>query len=140
MATYGEWCHDWSLPPDMEDRERARWRTPDSSAQRLVAVVGGEIVGVSVLKQTPVAVLSLLMVDPAVWGTGVARCLHDRTLRDVACSTKAVRLTVPEGNGRARRFYEKNDWQRSAATPSTHPWLDIPMLEYERTVPRAASG
>ena len=135
MATYSEWCPGWSLPLDMEVRERARWRTDDSPSQRLVACLGEQIVGVSVWKRASIAVLSLLMVAPSVWGTGVAPGLHNRTLRDAARSANAVRLTVPEGNGRARRFYEKNGWQRTSAAPLTHSWLGISMLEYARDLP-----
>jgi len=131
MGTYSDWCPDWSLPHDMEARERVRWRAADSSSQRLVACVGERVVGVSVSKRAPIAVLSLLMVAPMAWGTGVAARLHDRALQDAAaCSSIAIRLTVPEGNGRARRFYEKNGWRRTSATAQTHSWLGLPMLEY----------
>ncbi len=133
MGTYSDWCPGWSLPHDMEARERARWQADDSSLQRLVACLGEQIVGVSVSKRAPIAVLSLLMVAPCVWGTGVATGLHYRALQDAAtCSSNAIRLTVPEGNGRARRFYEKNGWQRTSAAPQIHSWLRLPMLEYTR--------
>jgi GNAT superfamily N-acetyltransferase len=130
MGTYSDWCPGWSLPHDMEARERARWRAGDPSSQRLVACVGERVVGVSVSKQAPIVVLSLLMVAPMAWGTGVAARLHDRALRNAA--TRSIRLTVPEGNGRARRFYEKNGWRRTSAEARTHSWLGLPMLEYAR--------
>jgi GNAT superfamily N-acetyltransferase len=133
MSTYSDWCPGWSLPRDMEARERARWRTGDSSSQRLVACVGERVVGVSVSKQASIAVLSLLMVAPTAWGTEVAARLHDCVLREAAArSSIAIRLTVPEGNGRARRFYEKNGWQRTSMAARTHSWLGLPMLEYAR--------
>lgn len=132
MGTYSDWCPGWSPPHDMEARERARWRASDSSLHRLVVCVGEQVVGVSVSKQGPSAVLSLLMVAPTAWGTGVAAGLHDRALRDTAASS--IRLTVPEGNGRARRFYEKNGWRRTSAAARTHSWLGLPMLEYARDV------
>jgi GNAT superfamily N-acetyltransferase len=130
MVTYGDWCPDWELPHDMEARERARWRASDSSLQRLVVCVDERVVGVSVSKRAPIAVLSLLMVAPMAWGTGVAMRLHDRALRDA--DARSIRLTVPEANGRARRFYEKNGWRRTSARAQTNAWLGLPMLEYAR--------
>lgn len=133
MSTYSDWCADWLLPHDMEARERDRWRADDLVSHRIVAYMGERIVGVSVWMQAPTAVLSLFMVSPSVWGAGVASALHDRTLREATTpSSTVMRLTVPEGNRRARRFYERNRWQEKSVLPKIHPWLRLPMLEYER--------
>lgn len=136
MDTYSNWCPSWSPPPDLEARERTRLRADDSASQRVVACLDERVVGVSVWKRAPIAVLSLLMVAPSAWGVWVAGALHERALRDAATSpSKAIRLTVPEGNGRARRFYEKNRWQKIAVPPQIHPWLRFPMLQYARRLP-----
>jgi ribosomal protein S18 acetylase RimI-like enzyme len=61
-------------------------------------------------------VFSLLMVDPESWGAGVGSALHNLALRGMAeHGLQAARLTVPEGNIRAQRFYERNGWRRTAA-------------------------
>lgn len=133
MDTYRTWCSGWTLPHDLEGRERERWRTDSPASQRVVACLEEGVVGVSVWSEAPVAVLSLLMVAPSAWETGVAVALHDLTVRDAAaCSATTIRLTVPERNTRARRFYEKRGWQRTSSAPEIHPWLGMAMLEYTR--------
>jgi GNAT superfamily N-acetyltransferase len=55
--------------------------------------------------------LSTLFALPENHGTGAAQAFHDQllvTLTEAACRT--VRLWVPEGATRARRFYERNGW------------------------------
>ena len=56
--------------------------------------------------------LAALYVEPARWGTGVARALHDAALAHLrACGVAEARLWVLEGNARARRFYERGGWR-----------------------------
>ena len=68
-----------------------------------VAEVDGRIAGWSAVEAGE---LSILYVDPAAWGTGVATAL----LRE-AEAAGATYLWTLEGNARARRFYERQGWE-----------------------------
>ena len=58
---------------------------------------------------TPALHLRMLFVMPPYWGTGVARELHD--LAVAAMGGEDARLFTPEGQARARRFYEREGWR-----------------------------
>lgn len=68
------------------------------------------------------------------WGTGLASHFHDALLDATAQAhgTPTLTLRVFEENRRARRFYEKHDWQPTGRTSRTtfppHPLL----LQYGR--------
>jgi GNAT superfamily N-acetyltransferase len=135
MVTYERWCPGWPSPTDVEDRERARWHTRDPVATWLVACMTERVVGVIRWVGGEPATLSLLMVDPEFWNAGVGSALQADALHGMAHDgSQTVRLTVPEGNGRARRFYERHGWRKTDAPPRAHPWLGLHMLEYARSV------
>jgi GNAT superfamily N-acetyltransferase len=80
-----------------------------------------------------IAHLGHLFVRPEHWGSGVATQL-------LACAARAagargfdlMRLFVPVGQARARRFYER---ERFASTGEPFdPGLGLPVLEYQRSL------
>lgn len=135
MDTYQQWCPGWRAPANVANRERARWRAEDHTARWLVAHHKQSITGIARWAMSEPAVLSLLMVDPRNWRVGVGSALHDHALGEMnEGRLRRVRLTVPEANLRARRFYERHGWCQSDAAPEHHRWLNLPMLEYTRQV------
>jgi RimJ/RimL family protein N-acetyltransferase len=68
---------------------------------------------------------------PETWGSGLATWLHDALVGTYPPGVRRLRLWVFEGNGRARRLYEKLGWTATGARSRTsyppHPRL----LEYE---------
>jgi GNAT superfamily N-acetyltransferase len=131
MDTYQQWCPSFRTPADVEDRERARWRLEGSQARWLVARQRERIVGAARWVSDAPAVLSLLMIHPQSWQRGAGSALHQRVLSEISIhGLPSVRLTVPEANLRARRFYERHGWHRTPTAPAPHPWLGFCMLEY----------
>jgi GNAT superfamily N-acetyltransferase len=55
--------------------------------------------------------LYALYVHPDRWGTGVGQLLIEQAHEALAGTCEEARLTVLVGNGRARRFYERNGWE-----------------------------
>ena len=69
------------------------------------------------------------------WGTGIAQTAHDAVIEVMRHShLQLAWLRVFMGNGRARRFYEKNGWrptgERSRSSFAPYPEL----LRYERSI------
>lgn len=69
------------------------------------------------------------------WGTGMAQTAHEaviETMRQAQVQLAWLRVFV--GNGRARRFYEKNGWRltRERSRSSFAPYPEL--LRYERTI------
>jgi GNAT superfamily N-acetyltransferase len=132
LESYHRWSGGWVAPADLDEHERVRWRSRDP-AKWLVALLGMRVVGVCRWVEGESPTLSLLMVEPGSWGAGVGSALHARALASMAASgARSARLTVPEGNLRARCFYERNEWCRTATPVRLHEWLDLPMVEYAR--------
>ncbi len=78
--------------------------------------------------------LMQLFVRRTHWGTEVARVLHAAVLEDAARrGFEEVRLFTPTGQGRARRFYEREGW-REVATVDETP-LGFPIVEYRIACP-----
>lgn len=135
MATYTDWCPGFRAPADGPRRERARLRTAGSEVTWLLARRDERIIGVSRWVLGDPATLSLLMVAPSSWGSGVGSALHDRALSEMTMAGLGdARLTVPLGNLRARRFYRRLGWRQTSAPPTTHTWLGLQMLEYARAL------
>jgi RimJ/RimL family protein N-acetyltransferase len=93
--------------PYPDDAVRERWRAFPGAV--LVAEQDGAAVGLAAFADCR---LHGLYVLPAVWGTGVARALHDSVLAALPDCAE-VKLWVLEDNRRARRFYEKHGWRRN---------------------------
>ena len=78
-------------------------------SQTTVAVVGGEIVGFSMVVSDEV---EQLYVDRAQRGTDIAPMLLRHAERSIATAGFDVAwLAVVAGNRRARRFYEREGWR-----------------------------
>jgi len=80
--------------------------------------------------------LGHLFVRPRYWGTGAARqLLAHATSAAAASGFTAMRLFVPAGQARARRFYAR-EWFVAVGDPFD-PGIGLPVIEYRRPlVPR----
>ena len=69
------------------------------------------------------------------WGDGLARAAHDAVLGSMrAVGVERARLRVFTGNGRGRRFYEKQGW-RPTGERSRSSFPPCPeLLTYERSL------
>ena len=115
---------------------RARWTAEIADpavAAYVVDDAGGRLVGFAATRDD-----ELLHFGTAVqtWGNGLAAAVHDEVLRRLAASgVSLARLSVFEGNTRARRFYTRLGWRQTSRRRRTtfppHPVL----LEYERDLP-----
>lgn len=118
-------AYDGSLAPDVvaeevekrRDFDWARGIEADTSAVLVAVDDNGTVLGVV---QTDEELppprdrpeITMLYVDPAAWGTDVARELLAAGLRWIAeRGHLEARLRVVEEHGRARRFYERERWQ-----------------------------
>jgi GNAT superfamily N-acetyltransferase len=75
--------------------------------------------------------LGHLFVKPAYWGTGAATQLLARATNAAATSGfTAMRLFVPVGQARARRFYAREGF--IAVSEPFDPGHELPVIEYQR--------
>lgn len=84
----------------------------------------GDVVGVVLAGPDPddpdIAHLSRLYVDPGQWGAGIGTELHRAAVVDLADrGFPAATLWVPEGNSRARRWYERLGWGQTHRRKAT---------------------
>jgi diamine N-acetyltransferase len=76
--------------------------------------------------------LWLLFVRTSLWGSGLATELHTRALEEAARrGFTAMRLFTPAGQGRARRFYEREGW-KIAGDPFDDTEFGMALVEYRR--------
>jgi GNAT superfamily N-acetyltransferase len=112
----------------------------DPEVHCTVARAGGTVVGqVTVLPaaRAPHPVddrglghFSNLMVRPDLWGSGLAHALHEAAVTGARDRGLArLRLFVAEGQSRARRFYEREGWER-AGEAFDDPVPGLRMVEY----------
>jgi ribosomal protein S18 acetylase RimI-like enzyme len=72
-----------------------------------------------------------LFVRPDMFGTGLADRLHGMALDKIRARGFArARLWTPEGQARARRFYEKRGWYLNGEREDEHGALRIPIVMY----------
>jgi GNAT superfamily N-acetyltransferase len=64
--------------------------------------------------------LYAIYVHPDYWGTRVGQALLDRAEKELARTCAVASLTCMVGNTRARRFYERNGWQRGETLVEPH--------------------
>jgi GNAT superfamily N-acetyltransferase len=132
----------WTPPSAEEEAEHARELLVDADAVCLVAEDAAGLAGqITVLPAARagrpaddpgLAHLSNLFVREDLWGSGLARALHDAALhaaRERGFTT--MRLFVAAGQARARRFYEREGWA-AAAEPFHEERLGLDMVEYRR--------
>jgi GNAT superfamily N-acetyltransferase len=73
-----------------------------------------------------------LFLAPAHWGSGLAADLLARVVADArAAGFTRMRLGTPQGQARARRFYEREGWTWDGAVLEDTPF-GLPMVEYFR--------
>jgi GNAT superfamily N-acetyltransferase len=130
-------------PPDM-DAEGARIRAEVAKPHTWIEVaevgdaVAGHVAfmparshptGASVGED--IAHLWQLFVRREFWGAGVAsRLMADALAEARARGFRAMRLFTPEGQARARRFYEREGWVQHGEP--FEAGLGIPLVEYRR--------
>jgi GNAT superfamily N-acetyltransferase len=134
----------WSAPSLEAEIAHLQTSLADEAVQCIAAERDGEVVGQITLlaaARAPhpiddprLAHVSNLFVRRDHWGGGLARDLHAAALdaaRDGGFTE--LRLFVAEGQGRARRFYEREGWQ-PAGEPFDDPIPGLTMIEYRRAV------
>jgi GNAT superfamily N-acetyltransferase len=133
------------LTPESVERTRAGILDPDAFA--LMAVHGESPVGhvlwvparnsrAADAPRVPGLIhLQHLFVLPPWWGQGVADMLHERAVAAMRERGWArARLFTPEGQARARRFYERRGWVHAGRAPAAVQGLGIPLVEYRLEV------
>jgi GNAT superfamily N-acetyltransferase len=79
--------------------------------------------------------LQHLFVLPPWWGQAVADTLHERAVLAMReRDWPRARLFTPEGQARARRFYEKRGWVLAGLAPEPVQGLGIALVEYRLEV------
>jgi GNAT superfamily N-acetyltransferase len=74
-----------------------------------------------------------LFVRPDAFGTGLADRLHAMALDEIRARGFArARLWTPEGQARARRFYEKRGWRANGERQDESSGFGIPLVMYMR--------
>jgi GNAT superfamily N-acetyltransferase len=130
-------------PPDME-AEGARMRVELAKPETWIEVaeVGGSVAGHVAFMPArthplgqgvgeDVAHFWQLFVRREFWGAGVAsRLMADALAQARAQGYRAMRLFTPEGQRRARRFYEREGWVLQGEP--FEAGLGIPLVEYRR--------
>jgi GNAT superfamily N-acetyltransferase len=143
QSTWIEWAGEALTPYDVAELTvtwRARLEDPTTIAH--ISVTGGRITAVAAagpeaasfqpsrLESTS-AHLSTLFALPETHGDGSTQALHDAVLAELAArGYQTVRLWVPAGAQRARRFYERNGW---AATGATTLFAGLERVEMRRS-------
>ena len=100
------------------DDVRARWQLvlEDPLVTTLVSRAEAEPMGYASFDEVELRHIGVL---PDWFGTGAANALHDEVL---ARTEGDLRLWVLQGNGRARRFYERHGWRADGrSSPSGFP-------------------
>jgi ribosomal protein S18 acetylase RimI-like enzyme len=124
--------------------ERRRRRSPVPGAHTVVADDEGVVIGFAAYgpyraehgepDEPAAGELYAVYVDPGRWGAGAGRDLLGRARTDLsAAGFREMRLWVLEGNGRARRFYERAglrpDGVRDTYTPRGTT-AELPEIRY----------
>ena len=89
--------------------------------------------GSHAVPETRLSHLGKLFVVPAHWGRGTATTLlHNAIAAARERGFTMMRLFTPEGQGRARRFYEREGFR--TVGPPREVGLGIPVFEYRRAL------
>jgi GNAT superfamily N-acetyltransferase len=135
MAEYAAFAPEgWTierLAPDLHlERIQATLANPDA-----VVLISDDGRGhVAWRPEEDRAHLLALFVDREAWGTGLAKRLHDRALETMReRDFDEASLYTPAGQSRARRFYEREGWQRTSEPEFSDPF-GLELVEYRRRV------
>lgn len=146
FESYKAWAGpSYAPPPAAREAERLREGLARPEAWAVVALDGERMAGHASLSQARdgrdgpllpgVGYLWQLFVREPWWGTGLARRLHARVIEEAARQGYAsMRLLTPQGQARARAFYEREGW-RTDGIPVPEPLLGIDLLLYTRGLP-----
>jgi GNAT superfamily N-acetyltransferase len=129
-------------PPPAREAERVRVGLLRPDAWAVVAVDEGRMAGHGSLTHARdgrdgpvipgVGYLWHLFVREPWWGQGVASRLHARVIEEAtARGYESMRLLTPYGQGRARRFYEREGWETDGER-IFEPLLGMDLLLYTR--------
>ena len=145
--SYREFAPAGWQPPDTTDaRKRMRTALSRPSVHGTIALVAGAYAGHLIWLP---ASESHQFADPDpglahIWqlflpntrqGEGIATTLLDAAVAEAAAAGfERMRLFTPEGQARARRFYEREGWDRSQRI-DPGPDLKLALLEYVRPLP-----
>lgn len=134
-------------PPPTHEHLLRRWgewlgADHQRSGGVLVADAGAGPVGVALAGPDPTdpvtGHLSRLYVEPALWGRGLGRRLHDAAI-DLLVQKRFTDATlwVLEGNQRARSWFERLGWRPTGERKVTYAPASIDDLRYRRPLDRA---
>jgi len=143
---YRSWApSDWA-PPVLTQADVARFADAlgHSDVWCLLALDDQQVIGHVALslfsmedpEPPPAGTINLwqLFVRPAWQGRGIATWLMEAA----ACEARQrgftrMRLWTPQGQSRARRFYEREGWTLTGAVHEDSPF-GLPVIEYSRTL------
>jgi GNAT superfamily N-acetyltransferase len=144
FETYRDFAPDGWEPPSLEDElDTVRAQVGHPDVWVLLASVDGDPAGhVGIMPASrsrdpaddpALAHFWHLFVRRAHWGSGLARELHAAAVAEAGRrGFRTLRLATPAGQGRARRFYEREGWTVARAEIDTG--LGITLVEYRRPV------
>lgn len=144
---HGGWAegHLGNVPDALvahRDLESFRRRVPERIAETTVAAIDGEVVAFVTVRE---AEIEQIYAARSARGTGVAAALMAHGEQVIAARFDEAWLAVVEGNGRARRFYERLGW-RDGGSLDYEAQIDggsvvTPVRRYAKRVrPPAGSG
>ena len=134
----------WEPPPAAEEVELLRGLLAEETTWCLLAESEGRVVGqvtflpaarsAMPVDDPELAHLRNLFIDRELWGSGLARELHDAAVEAARERGFArMRLYTPARHGRARRFYEREGWV-PAGEEFHAVGPDLVMVEYRNTL------
>jgi GNAT superfamily N-acetyltransferase len=102
----------------LDPRVAAAHRLFDEPGTRpFLAEKDGNVIGVLTVGDDE---LYAIYVHPEHWGTGVGQALLERAEAELSATCEVAVLTCMVGNGRARRFYERNGWKLGETLVEPH--------------------
>jgi GNAT superfamily N-acetyltransferase len=134
----------WIAPPVATEVAHLRSLLGDERVWCLLAETEGEVVGqitflpaaraVHPVYDPALAHLRNLFVRGDRWGTGLATAIHAAAVGEAReRGFSQMRLFTPAGQGRARRFYEREGW--AAVGDEFHdPGPNLALVEYRRAL------
>ncbi len=119
----------WAPPDERLQLERLRAEIAADDAFTVLAEAGdapaGHVHWIAVGAPVDIHLRHLFVREP-FWGTGLASELHGQAV--AAMHGRSARLFTPQGQARARRFYEREGWRLIAERDDGH--FGMPLAEY----------